>query len=430
VSSLFSRTTVKFVAEAQDWRAVSAALMRLCVLTSVGVMLVLVVVADPLATLFHEPRLTGYLRLFALEIPLFVLAQAHRNILVGIGGLRERALTSAGRWISRLVLIVLLVQMGLSVTGAIIGSIAASVVELFIARLYVRPSLWGRVSVPLRSPWAYGVPLLFAALSLRLLDILDLVLLKVLGASTAQAGFYGAAQSLSLVPRIFALSFSPILLSTLTRLARGGDADAMRKMGRDAMRLVLGFLPFAALAAGAAQEIVRFIFGQPFLPAAPLLALLIFGSVPLLMVSVASAILIAADRPGETLAVAGPLVPLAVVGCILLVPARGPQGAALATVLTATVGALASILAVRRVADIHLSMATLLRSVLLSALAYIAAVAWPADGMLLLVKLPAISLLIFFAYLVLGEFSTAEITVLRSMRDWRGTSRDAVLEAE
>jgi O-antigen/teichoic acid export membrane protein len=320
--------------------------------------------------------------------------------------------------------------MGLSVTGAIIGSIAASVVELFIARMYVRPSFWGRVSAATRSPWAYGAPLLLAALSLRLLDILDLVLLKVLGASAAQAGFYGAAQSLSLVPRIFALSFSPILLSTLTQLARGGDADAMRKMGRDALRLVLGFLPFAALAAGAAQEIVRFIFGEPFLPAAPLLALLIFGSVPLLMVSVASAILIAADRPGETLVIAGPLVPLSVVGCILLVPGRGPQGAALATVLTATAGALASILAVRRVADIHLSMATLLRSVVLSALAYVSAVAWPADGMLLLVKLPAISLLIFVAYLALGEFSTAEISVLRSMRDWRGTSRDAALEAE
>jgi O-antigen/teichoic acid export membrane protein len=430
VSSLFSRTTVKFVAEAQDWRPVSAALLRLCVLTSVGVMLLLVLVAGPLATLFHEPRLAGYLRLFSLEIPLFVLAQAHRNILVGIGGLRERALTSAGRWISRLVLIVLLVQAGLSVTGAIVGSIVASVVELLIARRYVRPSLWGPVSLSLRSPWAYGAPLLLAALSLRLLDILDLVFLKALGASAAQAGIYGAAQSLSLVPRIFALSFSPILLSTLTQLARRGDKEAMRKMGRDAMRLVLGLFPFAALAAGAAPEIVRFIFGQPFLPAAPLLALLIFGSIPLLMISVATAILIAVDKPGETLAVAGPLVPLAAVGCFLLIPALGPQGAALATLLTAIAGAFASILAVRRVADIHPSVATLLRSVLLSALAYIAAAAWPADGMLILAKLPALSLLICVGYLALGEFSAGEINLLRSMGDWRGSARDTALEAE
>jgi O-antigen/teichoic acid export membrane protein len=259
---------------------------------------------------------------------------------------------------------------------------------------------------------------------------LDLVFLKALGASAAEAGIYGAAQSLALVPRIFALSVSPILLSTLTQLVRTGDTDAMRKMGRDAMRLVLGLFPFAAVAAGAAPEIVRFIFGQPFLPAAPLLALLIFGSVPLMMISVASAILFAADRPGETLAVTGPLVPLSVVACFFLIPAQGPQGAALATVLTAVVGALASTWAVWRVADIHPSITTLVRSVLLSGLAYIAAAAWPADGVLLLVKLPALSLLICIAYFVLGEFSRAEINLLRSMGDWRGSSRDAALEAE
>jgi O-antigen/teichoic acid export membrane protein len=259
---------------------------------------------------------------------------------------------------------------------------------------------------------------------------LDLVLLKALGASAAQAGIYGAAQSLSLVPRLFALSFSPILLATLTQLARSGNGEAMRKVGRDAMRLVLGLCPFVALAAGAAPEIVRFTFGEPFLPAAPLLVLLIFGSVPLLMVSVASAILIAADRPGDTLAVAGPLVPLAIFGCFLLIPARGPQGAALATLLAAIAGALASILAVRRVADIHPPITTLVRSGLLSALAYIAVAAWPADGMLILVKLPAISLLICVGYLALGEFSAAEINLLRSIGDWRGSSRDAALEAE
>jgi len=422
VSSLFSRTTVKFVAEADDWRPVGAALMRLCVLTSIGIMLVLLVVAGPLATLLHEPRLAAYLRLFSLEVPLFVLAQGHRNILVGIGALRERALISAGRWISRLLLIVLLVQMGMSVTGAIVGSVAASAVELLIARRYVRPSLWGPVSSLLRSPWAYGLPLLLAAVSLRLLDILDLVLLKMLGGSAAQAGIYGAAQSLSLVPRLFALSFSPILLSTLTRLARSGDAEAMRKLGRDAMRLVLGFLPFTALAAGTAQEIIRFIFGEPFLPAAPVLALLIFGSVPLLMVSVASAILIAADRPGDTLVIAGPLVPLTIVGCVLLIPAWGPLGAALAIVLSASAGALASIVAVKRVADIYPSISTLARSALLSGLAFIAAVAWPTSGLLLLVKLPAISLMIGAGYWALREFSAAEITLLRTIAAARSSA--------
>jgi O-antigen/teichoic acid export membrane protein len=430
VAALFSRTTIKFVSEAQDWRPVGAAVVWLHLLTSTGAALLLVLLAGPLAALLHEPHLAGYLRLFSLDIPLFSLAQAHRNILVGIGGFRERALASAGRWISRLLVIVLLVQLGFSVSGAILGSIAASLVELVIGRIYVRPALWRPAGFSVRPLWGYAVPLLLAAVSLRLFDKLDLISLKALGASAEQAGIYGAAQSLSLVPGIFALSFSPLLLSTLTRLLLRGEAEAARKMGRDAMRLVVGLLPFAGLVAGAAPEIVRLIFGQRFLSAAPLLALLLFGAVALMMVSVASAILIGAGKPGWTVALAGPLVPLALTGCFFFIPVWGPRGAALATALTAAAGALASILAVKRLWGILPSATTLLRSFLLSTLAYISAALWPAPGILLLVKLPAISLLICVAYFVLGEFSAAEMDLIRSILNWPGSSRKSAMEAE
>jgi O-antigen/teichoic acid export membrane protein len=429
VTSLFSRTTIKFVGEAHDWRPVGAAVAWLHLLTGVGAMLLLALLAGPLSTLLHESRLAGYLRLFALDIPLFALAQAHRNILVGIGGFRERALTSAGRWISRLVLIVLLVQLGFSVTGAIVGSIAASVVELMIGRIYVRPAVWRPAGFSVAPFWGYGAPLLLAALSLRLFDKLDLISLKALGASAEQAGIYGAAQSLSLVPGIFALSFSPLLLSNLTHLERSGDAEAGRKLGSDALRFVLALLPFAALTTGAAPEIVRLIFGEPFMSAASLLAPLIFGAVALLMISTASAILIAADKPGWTAALAGLLVPLALGSCLIFIPIWGPRGAALATMLTAGIGAVASILTVKGLVKIALPTATLWRGLCLSLLAYVAAVGWPAPGFVLFVKLPVISLLICLGYVALGEFSTTEIDRLRSVLYRPAPSRTRALEA-
>ena len=430
ISSLFSRTTIKFVGEAADWRPVGAAVAWLHLLIGTAAMLVVALLAGPLATLLHEPQLAGYLQLFSLDIPLFVLAQAHRNILVGIGAFRERALASAGRWISRLVLVVLLVQLGLSVTGAILGSIAASVVELMIARAYVRPSLWRPANFSVRPLWGYALPLLVAALSLRLVDKIDLVSLKALGASAEAAGVYGAAQNLTLVPGIVALSFSPLVLSTFTRLIRSGDAPAARQIARDAMRFVIGLLPFAALVSGSAPEIVRLLFGPQFLSAASPLALLIFGGVALLMISVASAILTGAGKPGWTAALAGLLVPMALAACFLFIPAWGPLGAALATTLTAATGALASMLAVKSLVAIVPSAATLLRSVLLSFLAYAAATAWSAPGLLLLLKLPALSVLICLAYFVLGEFSAAEMGRLRSLVDWRSSSGENVLEAD
>ena len=422
VSSLFSRTTIKFVSEAQDWRPVGAAVVWLHLFTGAAAMLVLALLAGRLAALFHEPNLARYLRLFSLDIPLFSLAQAHRNILVGTGGFRERAFASAGRWVARLLVIVVLVQLGFSIPGAIVGSIAASFVELVIARVYIRPAMWRPASFPVRPLWAYSVPLLFAAVSLRLFDKLDLITLKALGATAEQAGNYGAAQSLTLIPGILAFSFSPLLLSTVTRLLLAGEADSALNLGRDAMRLVLGIFPFAALVAGAAPEIVRLIFGQRFLSAATPLALLIFGAVALMMISVVSAILIGSGKPGWAVALAVSLVPMALTGCLSLIPAFGLRGAALATALSAAVGAIASMLVVKRLCGPLPAAATLLRSFLLSTLAYILAAYWHTPGILLLLKLPAISLFICLGYFALGEFSAAEKSMLRSLLIPPGTA--------
>lgn len=415
VVALFSRTTIKFVSEAHDWRPVGAAVVWLHLMTSAAAMLLLAALAGPIAALLHEPHLVSYLRLFSLDIPLFSLAQAHRNILVGIGGFRERALASAGRWVVRLLAIVLLVQLGFSIPGAIIGSVAASLAELIIGRIFVRPSMWRPAGFSIRPLWGYAVPLLVAAVFLRLFDKLDLVTLKALGASAEQAGNYGAAQSLSLVPGILAFSFSPLLLSTVTRLLTSGDGEAARNLGRDAMRFVLGIFPFAALVAGAAPEIVRLIFGARFLSAAAPLSLLIFGAVALMMISVASAILIGASKPNWAVALAALLVPLVLSGCSYFIPRWGPRGAALATMLSAAVGAVASMLAVKRLWKVLPSGSTLARSLLLSTLAYIAAVSWNTPDILLLLKLALISVLICVGYFVLGEFSVAEKGLIRSL---------------
>jgi O-antigen/teichoic acid export membrane protein len=267
------------------------------------------------------------------------------------------------------------------------------------------------------------VPLFLFALSMRICDKLDLLVLKVLGATAAQAGIYGAAQNLSLVPGIFALSFSPLLLSTLSRVLCAGDTCLAKATSRDAMRVVIGLLPFAGMTAGAAPEIVGLIFGPAFLPAAPLLALLIFAGVARVMISVTTAILTAAGKPGWTFALIGPLLPLTTAGYLLLIPRWDAIGAALVTSLFAGLGALAAVLAVYRIWRILPPAATLLRSTLLCGLAYTLAILWPTPGLLLLLKLPVIGLIVGLWFLLLGEFSAGEIAMVRSMFRWRTTSK-------
>jgi O-antigen/teichoic acid export membrane protein len=419
ITAFFSRPTFKLVAEAKDWKPLAATLVRLHLIASVAAACLLWLLSGPLGSLLQEPTLVTYLRLFAFDIPIFSLAHAHRNILIGIGAFRQRAWSSAGRWIARLLLIVVLVELGLSVHGAILGSIGASLIELAIVRFYIRPPLLSGIRIHLQGFWDYAWPLFLFSISVALFSKLDLLMLKMLGGTAGEAGIYGAAQNLSIIPGIFAVSFSPLLLSTLSRLISGDDVASAKVIASDAMRLATMLLPFAAMTAGMAHEIVYLIFGPLFLQAAPLLSVLIFGALAMVMISVATVILTAAGKPKWTLAVAVPLLPLAVLGHVLLIPRFGSIGAATVTAFLTGLGALFSMLAVYHLWRILPPLGTLARSSVICGMAFVLAFFWPASGVLLFLKVPTVAILILGLFALLGEFTAGEVALARSTFDWR-----------
>ncbi len=129
----------------------------------------------------------------------------------------------------------------------------------------------GPSQFPIRKLFDYALPLFLYAAGMRLFDKVDLLALTILGGSVETAGIYGAAQNLALVPGIFALSFSPLLLATLSRLTSAGQEQAARKVASDALRVILLMLPFAAIAGGASREISVMCFGPAFEKSAPIL---------------------------------------------------------------------------------------------------------------------------------------------------------------
>lgn len=415
VVSLFARQTIKLVSEADDWQGVGAAAVRQSLLTSLLAAALLCVAAYPLAFLLDAPQLAAYLCLFALDIPLFALARTHRNILVGLEEVDERALVAAARWIVRPILIVLLVECGLSIAGAITGSLFATLAELLLLRRYVRPSFRRPVDVPARTVWRGAAPLALAAMSLRLFNRIDLIALKALGGAAIAAGIYGAAQQVALLPNLFGLSFTPLLMATLARLLRRGKLDAARATARDAMRGVVLLLPMASLVAGSAPELAPLLFGEKFAHAALPLAVLIFGALALLMVSVATSIFTAASLPSRTFQLTAPLVLVAAVGHLILIPRLGILGAALVTTIVATLGALVAVVLVYQLWRVTPPPATVLRAALVSVAAYMLVVYIPTPGWLVAVKLCGGVVLCALALLSLGEFTKQEIASLRSL---------------
>ncbi|MEM9266822.1 MAG: oligosaccharide flippase family protein [Cyanobacteria bacterium P01_F01_bin.13] len=416
ITSIFSRTTIKFVGEASDWRPIGALVIQLHLAVSVGVAVLLWLMAPSVAASLKEPSLGEYLRLFALDIPIFSLASAQRHILIGRGQFRERALATAGRWTLRMVLIVVLVELGFSVSGAILGSIGASLVECLITGYFAPVSWFQRSSFPVRSLFGYALPLFGFAMSMRLYDKLDLFLLKLLGGSAEQSGIYGAAQNLAFIPTILSISFSPLLLSSLSRLLAAGELSQAKQLTRQSLRLVLVLLPVGAITVATAPDIIQLVYGEAFLATAPILSLLIFGALGLMMISVGTTILTAASKPSWPLVIASPLLPLAAGGHWWAIPLWQATGAAVVTMLVAWFGAVLMVLAIYRLWQVLPPVTTLGRSFLVCGALYFLASHWPVVSPLwLLPQLLVLALMIPLLFLVLGEFNRREIALAGSV---------------
>ena len=413
VVSLFSRPTILSIRETARWKPLATRILQLHLATGVLATAALWVLAPVVATALSVPALGGYLRLFAIDVAVFVYAHGHRNIVTGLGrfGLRARAV--ATRWISRMVLMLVLVGLGLSIRGAILASIGASVLELLVARRYDRAPVLARSEISSRPFLAAAAPLLVAAMALRVIQDADLFTLKALGGSTAEAGFYAAARNLSLVTTVFAAAFAPLILSTLVRLTREGEIDHARELARDALRLTLLLVPFTALAAGASNGIVELVFGAEFAPAGPILSRLLFAGVAVTLMAVGGTMLIAGGRLDRQAWILVSLLPVAIGGHLWAIPRFGPIGAAWVSTCVLVTGALLTLAAIARMWDVRPPATSLLRIALVSLAVGIGARAWAAGGWELIAELALFCVSIPLALVAMGEFSRRELSVAR-----------------
>jgi len=416
ITTLFSRATIKFVRQADDWRPIGQTVLRQELLFGVIAAVGLMALAVPVARLLHAPALVGALGLLAIDIPIFCAANAHQVILVGLGGFRGRAMASAARWIIRLVLIIVLVEFGFGLHGALIGLIGASVAELAVYRCFVRPSLSGREGFPVREMLGYVAPLFVFSMSMRLFDRTDVLMLTLpaLGGSMDRAGVFGAAQQVALLPALFTGAFAPLLLSTLSNQLSNGRPEAARLIARQGLRVAILLVPIAALVAALANTTVHVVFGTQFDAAGPLLAVLFLGSCARVVVGIGATILTAIGRPRLCTWIGLPMWLTLIAAELVMIPRFGTIGGAIATTTVACLGAIVTLLFVDRAWALRPPAGAAVRSAAVSVLVFAVASALPDAGLWLLPNYLIGASVIGLAFLGLGEFNPAERSLLRS----------------
>ena len=411
VVSLFSRAGYKLVAEAADWQETAGAVVRSFALAGLLVGLLLFAAAGLIAGLFGVPALTVVLRILAVEIPLFAVAQAYRTVLVGRGWHGSRATVAASRWTARALLIAIGVLLGLSLPGLAVVIVAATAVELALARWRVGTGvpLIGVTALSMRRLLSLAAPLAISAVCMRLFDRLDLFAIRMFGIPLETVAAYGVAQNLALAPGLLALAFVPALIAALSARFAAGDVAGAHRTATDSLRVGLLVLPAACLAAGGAPALVQTLFGADYIASGPLFAALVIGSTGALMLSLASAILVAAGRPRWTIVLAAPMVPAALLGHLLVIPRAGAIGAAFVTAATSLGAAGVGCLAVRRLVGIPLPLKTLARALVVGVAAYWAGASLlPEPGITALVGLVMLTAAAAAALVLAGELTLSE----------------------
>jgi len=427
ISMLLNRASVKLIAETTEWQPVATALTQIQLFLGIAAGALAFLAAPALADSLRAPELEPVLRVFSAAIPMSALAQAYRNVLNGRRAFRRSALLPVVSEISRLLLLVLLVGIGLGMTGAALATIGASCAGLWVARRSLDLRLWRRVHIPRRRLLRYSLLLFLDTMSRRLHKRIDLWAVQALAGATA-AGHYGAARSFDSAGQVFSRAFSPLVLAGVSDAWEHGRRDEARAIMRQGLRLTLWLLPFAALGAGAAPALISLIFGASFGPAAPLLVWVSFSIVAAVIMSVAAAMLAAVGRPGSTFAFSGPLLVLALAGHWILVPRVGAVGAAATTALATWAVAAAMMIAIRRWFQTGPTLGTVLRIVATSAVAYALSSAWQAPGLWLVPQLLALCGVVLLILFLLGEATQSDLRFAISLlKDFRNLTAPEIV---
>lgn len=341
IMAVYSRTTVKLVAEADDWRSMASPIVRFHLFTGILSALALFLCAPLVEAVLRSEGLTANLRLFSLDLLLIVWGHGVRSALIGAGRFQRRAGATAARWLVRVVLVVLLVKLGYGIPGAIWGSIGAGFTELVVNARRCGIPVLGGAPLEFRVFLQKAAPLAAAAIPFRVFDSLDLLMLKALGGTDAQAGVYAMAQNAMRIGGVLTVSLWPMLLSAVTHSLRAGKVENARRATHDAMLLVLSGLATSAAVGGASDEIAAFIYGPAHRGAGTLIAILVPMSFAGVWTSLMVAALQAADRHRPAVFIGSAMCICAALLYWVVIPRFGPLGAATAALTVSLAGSVA-----------------------------------------------------------------------------------------
>jgi O-antigen/teichoic acid export membrane protein len=406
--------TAKLFAQ-QPERAASIEQTARAVLISAGLALFALgwLAAPALARLLGIPSAAHVLRVALLDLPLMATYFAWQGALYGRARFGTLASSLVVHTLVKLVGIVLLAVLGLSVTGAILAQVAASIGVLGYLFAVVPPSRTMPAAELARPMLVMALPLSLYAMALQIHVNLGLWLLSAAGTAGATLGFFVAALNVSRTLTVVQAVLSGLVFASMSRALAQRDESTARLHLKEGARLALLLVaPVAALLSVDANPVVTLLFGSGYSPAGSILRwqLIAFALFPLLDLCFMA---LAAD--GRAAYSAWLLAALIAPGaglCLVLVNSHGGAGAAAAQAIVVAMGTALAALATWRRFRTLLAPLTLLRVGGATALTALVSAQIAVAGPWLVAKLAALFALWALLLVLLKELTLADLKPL------------------
>ena len=368
----------------------------------------------------HVEDGTRLFRIAALDIPFYGILFMALAVLNGRGRFSAAALATAIYALAKLIGILVLALPGVTAEGALLVNAVGSAIGLVVAAVIIGGRAWLPAFGAARRIVVFAAPVSMRGVALQLLSGIGLWSLGLAGASVPEAerGLYAAANSIARLPTVLAVGMSGVLVGSIAAAMGRGDRQAATGMLVGATRALLALLvPATVVLTVEAERAMTLIFADRFSGGGGLLAVLVVGQglLSTLLIVVSSA-LVAASRAGAAAGVAAAGLAAAAVGTVLLVPAYGAMGAAVATTIGCGVAACgAGWLAAKHIGS-WLSAGMAMRLAAATAPVALLAAALPGQGGWLLVELAALCVLQLGLLAAMGVIGTADLRLLAGRR--------------
>ncbi|MCC6765497.1 MAG: flippase [Deltaproteobacteria bacterium] len=296
---------------------------------------------------------------------------------------------------------------------AVAGRVVANVIATALLRSIGIRVRMGRKTELLKGLLGSAPTFVAIAIFATLYWRIDVFMLSKMG-TVEDVGRYGAAWRILelalVVPHSFCLSLYPQLAAAV----RSNRAELAR-LGRLAMRfLAAGSLPLAAWTTVVSDDVMGTLYGTAFRSAGPTLTVLVWTLVPYGWVRYHAYVLVAAELQRIDLAMNVTLTAINVALNLYLIPAYGPWGAGLATLVSMLAYAVAQVAYLRRRAPGTSSPLTLNLIPLVAALAA-AVLTWLTSGQHLAVRAVVPAAAYVGALFLGGFFESEEIATLQRL---------------